>query len=108
MINLLNSKEESKSIKSSIFGLNIDASAIKKKKEAKFNELSNNNDNKFILSAFNFYKSNNKSRSKDYEMKLYKKDLLRNKLMKNHLPLQRFMFFNDIYKKNSDIKKQSA
>ena len=108
IINLVNSKEESKSIKSSILGLNIDASAIKKKKEAKFNELSNNDANKFILSAFNFYKSNNKSRSKDYEMKLYKKDLLRNKLMKNHLPLQRFMFFNDIYKKNSDIKKQSA
>ena len=108
IIDLINSKEESKSIKSSIFGLNIDASAIKKKKETNFEELSNNDTNKFILSAFNFYKSNNKNRSKNVEIKLYKKGLLNNELMKKNLPLQRLMFFNDIYKKNSDNKKQSA
>ena len=70
--------------------------------------MSNNDTNKFILSAFNFYKSNNKNRSKNVEIKLYKKGLLNTELMKKNLPLQRLMFFNDIYKKNSDNKKQSA
>ena len=109
IINLMNSKEESKSIKSSMFGLNIDASIIKKKKETKLDEFSiNDNNNKFILSAFNFYKSNNKISSKNSEIKLYKKGLLKNELMKNHLPLQRLMFFNEIDKKTSDNKKQSS
>ena len=79
-----------------------------KNKSIYFEELSNNDTNKFILSAFNFYKSNNKNRSKNVEIKLYKKGLLNNELMKKNLPLQRLMFFNDIYKKNSDNKKQSA
>ena len=105
-INLLNSKEESKSLKSSVFGLNIDASFIKKKKGIKFDE-SSNDGNKFVLSAFNFYRTNNKSRSKNGEIKLYKKSLLRNELMNKNLPLQRFMFFSDINKKTSLIGKQN-
>ena len=105
-INLVNSKEESKSLKSSVFGLNIDASVIKKK-GIKFDE-SNNDSNKFVLSAFNFYKTNNKYRSKNGEIKLYKKSLLRNELMNKNLPLQRFMFFSGINKKPTLIGKQNS
>ena len=106
LINLLNSKEESKSIKSSIFGLNIDESAIKKKKEIKLDEISNDS-NKFMLSAFNFYKSSNKRRIKNTEIKLYKKGLIKNELMNKKFHLQRFMFFNNIHKNTSDNKEQN-
>lgn len=105
LINLLNSKEESKSIKSSIFGLNIDASAIKKNKEIKLDEMSSDS-NKFMFSAFNFYKSSNKRRVKNTEIKLYKKGLIKNELMNKKLPLQRFMFLNNINRKTFDNSEQ--
>ena len=94
--NLINSKEESKSIKSSFFGPNINTSAIKKKKESKLDGMTNtNNNNRFMFSAFNFYKPNNVKR-KFSGIKLYKKDKLRDELMDKKNPLYKNMFLKDI------------
>ena len=93
--NLINSKEESKSIKSSFFGPNINASAIKKKKESKIDGMTNTNNNRFMFSAFNFYKPNNEKR-KFNGIKLYKKDKLRDELLGKKNSLYKNIFMKDI------------
>ena len=104
LMNMKNSKEESKSIKSSFFGLNINTSAIKKKaRPIKSNENENNNNkNEFIFSAINFYKNNKKT--KNNQIKLFKNHMIANKLMNNNSPLQRMLFFKNDENKNNIIK----
>ena len=96
IVNLINSKEESKSIKSSFLGLNIDASAIKKNRENKLTNTNNIDKDKFAFSAFNFYRNN--SKSKYTGIKLYKKGMLRDELINKNTPLQRMMFLNEANK----------
>ena len=110
IFNLINTKEESKSIRASFFGLNIDTSAIKKKSDLKLDKNTNNNTNsniqnynKFAFSAFNFYKNNNKS--KNNGIKLYKRGKLKDELINQNSPLQRLMIFNDINKEQKSKNK---
>jgi hypothetical protein len=104
IVNLINSKEESKSIKSSFLGLNIDASAIKKNRENKLTNTNNIQKDKFAFSAFNFYRNN--SKSKYMGIKLYKKGMLRDELMNKNPPLQRMMFLNDEANKEQKRKNK--
>lgn len=105
--NLMNSKEESKSIKSSFFGLNINnASAIKKKDEKKFNTRTNIDKNKFALTTFNFYKHNN-NRDKNNSIKLFKKGMIREELMNKNPPLQRMMQFHNISSKTKCVTENN-
>ena len=103
IVNLINSKEESKSIKSSFLGLNIDASAIKKNRENKLTNTNNIQKDKFSFSAFNFYRNN--SKSKYMGIKLYKKGMLRDELMNKNTPLQRMMFLNEANKESKTKNK---
>ena len=103
IVNLINSKEESKSIKSSFLGLNIDASAIKKNRENKLTNTNNIQKDKFAFSAFNFYRNN--SKSKYMGIKLYKKGMLRDELMNKNTPLQRMMFLNEANKESKTKNK---
>ena len=103
IVNLINSKEESKSIKSSFLGLNIDASAIKKNRENKLTNTNNIQKDKFAFSAFNFYRNN--SKSKYMGIKLYKKGMLRDELINKNTPLQRMMFLNEANKESKTKNK---
>ena len=98
LINLMNSKEDSKSLKHSFFGFNINTSAIKKKGESKLSNLtkttSTNIPNiKSTFSAFNFYKNGNKP--KNHSIKMYKKGIIKDELLNSNFPLQRLMFVRD-------------
>jgi len=103
IVNLINSKEESKSIKSSFLGLNIDASAIKKNRENKLTNTNKIQKDKFAFSAFNFYRNN--SKSKYMGIKLYKKGMLRDELINKNTPLQRMMFLNEANKEQKTKNK---
>ena len=98
LINLMNSKEDSKSLKHSFFGFNINTSAIKKKGESKLSNLtkttSTNIPNiKSTFSAFNFYKNGNKP--KNHSIKMYKKGIIKDGILNSNFPLQRLMFVRD-------------
>ena len=98
LINLMNSKEDSKSLKHSFFGFNINTSAIKKKGESKLSNLtkttSTNIPNiKSTFSAFNFYKNGNKP--KNHSIKMYKKGIIKDEIINSNFPLQRLMFVRD-------------
>ena len=98
LINLMSPKEESKSLKHSFFGMNVNTSAIKKKGESRLSNLTNTTstnipNSKFTFTGFNFYKNSNKS--KNHSIKLYKKGMLRDEIRNNNSHLQRLMFVRE-------------